>query len=113
MAWPDPLTLRGNYCTLEPLAHKHHDALVEAVKDGELWNLWYAAVPKPNEINKEIARRLELQAMGSMLPFTVINNKTQQVVGMTTYCHIDSVNKRLDIGFTWYAKTQQRTALNT
>ena len=113
MSWPEPLTLRGNYCTLEPLSHDHHDALVEAVKDGELWNLWYAFVPKPDEMKEEISRRLELQTKGSMLPFAVINNKTQQVVGMTTYCETNSVNRRLDIGWTWYAKSQQRTALNT
>ncbi|CAN5430682.1 GNAT family protein [soil metagenome] len=113
MAWPEPLTLNGDYCTLEPLSLDHHDALVEAVKDGELWNLWYAFIPKPDDMKKEIIRRLDLQAKGSMLPFTVINRKTQEVIGMTTYCHTDSTNKRIEVGWTWYARSYQRTAINT
>lgn len=111
--WPEPLTLSGDYCTLEPLSLDHHDDLTEAVRDGELWNLFYAAIPKPDEMKNEISRRLMLQEKGSMVPFAVIHNKTQQAIGMTTYCQIDSVNRRLDIGFTWYAKSHQRTAINT
>lgn len=75
MAWPEPLVLRSDYCMLEPLSLDHHDALIEAVKDGELWNLWYAFVPKPEGMKKEIVRRLELQTKGSMLSFAVISQK--------------------------------------
>lgn len=113
MAWPEPLTLHADYCKLVPLSHDHHDALVEAVQDGELWNPCYSAVPKPSEMRREIDRRLELQKKNAMVPFVVIHNETNQAVGMTTYCQIDSMNKRLDIGFTWYAKRHQKTALNT
>lgn len=72
-----------------------------------------AMVPSPDKMKQEISRRLELQTKGSMLPFVVINNKTQQAIGMTTYCWTDNINKRLDIGWTWYAKSHQKTALNT
>ena len=113
MAWLKPIILKGEHATLEPLSYNHYDELVDAAKDGELWNLWYTPVPKPSEMEKEISRRLERQEEGKMLPFVVINNQTGKVVGMTTYCHFDSSNKRLGIGWTWYAKSQQRTAINT
>lgn len=113
MAWIEPFTVRSDHCTLEPLQRHHHTFLVEAIKDGEVWKTKHALVPRPEDMAKEIDRRLELQTKGLMLPLTIINSKTQKVAGMTTYCQIDSSNKRLDIGFTWYAKSQQRTELNT
>lgn len=113
MSWLEPLTIYGDKIILKPLTHEYHDPLVEAVNDGELWKLPYALVPHPDQMQKDIARRLELQEKSLMLPFVVINNKTQRVAGMTTYCNIDQVNRRLDIGFTWYAKTFQKTGLNT
>ena len=113
MKWLEPLILSNDYYTLEPLSHQHHDALVEATKDGELWRIRYAQIPSPEEMRQEITRRLELWEKEVMLPFTVINNRIKKVVGMTTYCWIDNVNRRLDIGWTWYSKSQQRTALNT
>jgi N-acetyltransferase len=112
MPWPDPVTLRGEHARLEPLSHAHHDALVEAVKDGELWRLWYTSVPTPEGMAKEIDRRLGLQKAGSMLPFTVFD-ADGGIAGMTTYMNIDAANRRVEIGSTWYAKRVQRTPLNT
>jgi RimJ/RimL family protein N-acetyltransferase len=111
--WPAPVTLRGRIATLEPLAQTHHDALIEAVNDGELWKLWYTKVPKPESMRADIERRFDLQAKGSMLPFIVIANSTGKVVGMTTYMNVDADNRRVEIGSTWYAKSVQRTGLNT
>jgi RimJ/RimL family protein N-acetyltransferase len=113
MTWPTPVTLRGTLATLEPLARDHHDDLVEAVKDGELWNLWYTHVPDPDGMRAEIDKRLGRQAAGTMLPFTVIENRNGKVVGMTTYMNIDPDNRRLEIGATWYGRSAQRTGLNT
>ena len=90
----------------------HHDALSDAVRDGELWNLWYTAIPKPEGMRAEIERRLGLQTKGSMLPFTV-RDAGGKIVGMTTYMNIDAANQRVEIGSTWYAKSVQRTPLNT
>jgi N-acetyltransferase len=112
MPWPDPVTLRGTHARLEPLSHAHHDGLVEAVKDGELWKLWYTSVPKAENMTKEIDRRLGLQKTGSMLPFTVFD-AADKIAGMTTYMNIDANNRRVEIGSTWYAKRVQRTPLNT
>ncbi|NDC36237.1 MAG: N-acetyltransferase, partial [Synechococcaceae bacterium WB9_2_112] len=108
-----PITLSGRTATLVPLSAGHHDELVQATQDGELWRLWYTAIPDPAGMAAEIRRRLDLQDKGSMLPFAVIDNGSGQAVGMTTYMNIDSGNRRLEIGSTWYRRRVQRTALNT
>ena len=112
MSWPNPITLAGRHATLEPLARDHAEALIEAVRDGELWTLWYTAIPEPGRMTQEIERRLALQTAGSMLPFTV-RDADGRVAGMTTYMNIDAANRRVEIGSTWYAKRVQRTPLNT
>ena len=111
--WITPTTLSGQHVALVPLAAEHHDDLVEAVRDGELWQLWYTAIPTPEGMAAEIARRLNLQAKGSMCPFTVIDPATGQAVGMTTFMNIDATNRRVEIGSTWYRQCVQRSPLNT
>ena len=113
MPWLEPVSLRGPHARLEPLSHDHCDGLIEAVKDGELWKLWYTcSVPKPEDMHKEIDRRLGLQKAGTMLPFTVFD-ADGKIAGMTTYMNVDAANRRVEIGSTWYAKRVQRSALNT
>ncbi len=107
------ITLSGSHATLEPLSEDHHEGLVEAARDGELWKLWYTSVPSPATMQNEIKRRLGLQQAGSMLPWTVRSRATGKIVGMTTYMNIDAVYRRVEIGSTWYARTAQRTPLNT
>jgi N-acetyltransferase len=108
----EPVVLNGRHARLELLSPSHHDALVDAVRDGELWTLWYTSVPSPEGMAAEIERRLALHAAGSMLPFTVFD-AAGRVVGMTTYMNVDPVHRRVEIGSTWYAASAQRTALNT
>ena len=112
MSWLQPVTLRSARVTLEPLDHRHGADLIEAVKDGELWQLWYTSIPSPEGMRAEIARRLDLRAAGSMLPFAVFD-AAGRCAGMTTYMNIDAVNKRVEIGSTWTAASAQRTPLNT
>jgi len=112
MAWLEPVTLSGPHARLEPLSPGHRDDLVTAVKDGELWKLWYTSIPAPEKMEAEIARRLALQTAGTMLPFTV-KDAAGQIAGMTTYMNVDASNRRVEIGSTWYAKRVQRSALNT
>ena len=112
MLWLEPITLTGRHATLEPLSPAHGDALAEAARDGELWNLWYTFVPEPGEMMVEIDRRLALQEAGSMLPFAVLDSTGEAIV-MTTYMNVDATHKRVEIGSTWYARRVQRTALNT
>jgi N-acetyltransferase len=112
MPWLNPVSLHGSHARLEPLSHDHRDGLVEAVKDGELWKLWYTAIPRPEDMGKEIDRRLGLQASGAMLPWTVFD-AAGKIAGMTTYMNVDTPNHRVEIGSTWYANRVQRSALNT
>ena len=105
-----PLT--GRHVQLVPLRPAHHDDLVDAVRDGELWKLWYTAIPTPEGMAAEIERRLGLQKAGSMLPFAVLD-ASGKAVGMTTYMNIDAANCRVEIGSTWYRRAVQRSALNT
>jgi len=108
-----PITLKGEHVELVPLSHEHEDGLIAAAEDGELWNLWFTNIPRPEDMKAEITRRLALQDAGSMLPFTVIERRSGRIAGMTTYMNIDSAGPRVEIGSTWYAKSVQRTPLNT
>ena len=112
MSWLAPVELKGRHVSLIPLAASHEAALADATRDGELWKLWYTSVPSPEGMAAEIARRLALQAAGSMLPFTVLD-PAGRIVGMTTYMNVDAVHRRVEIGSTWYAASVQRSPLNT
>lgn len=109
----EPVTLRGAHVTLEPLAHEHLDAIRAAAADGELWNLWYTSVPAPEKASQWLAATLQMRERDGALPFVVRDNATGDVVGSTRYFNVDAVNRRLEIGHTWYAKRVQRTAVNT
>jgi len=113
----DPITLTGRHVVLEPLSQAHHGGLVEAASDGELWNLWYTSVPTPEGMAAEIDRRLGLQELGSMLPFTtrLIDPGTGgpgRIIGMTTYMNIDAGTPRVEIGSTWNAASAQGSGTN-
>ncbi len=108
-----PTMLAGRHVRLAPLSPEHHDGLVDAACDGALWQLWYTLVPEPAGMAAEIARRLRLQEAGSMAPFTVFSEPDGGIVGMTTYMNIDPVNRRVEIGSTWYANHVPRGPLNT
>ncbi|MGX5717753.1 GNAT family N-acetyltransferase [Arthrobacter sp. MAHUQ-56] len=117
MTFLEPLTLTGRHVILEPLAEEHHDGLVEAATDGELWKLWYTSVPAPEQMAAEIRRRLALQEQGSMLPFTTRlidagSGGPGRIIGMTTYMNIDAATPRVEIGSTWNAASAQGTGTN-
>ena len=112
MAWLEPLTLNGTHARLVPLEPVHAGALADAAHDGELWRFWYTSIPAPEHMGAEIERRLALQGRGAMLAFTVLDAQGTPV-GMTTYMNVDAANRRVEIGSTWYARSVQRTALNT
>ncbi|HEY8023153.1 MAG TPA: GNAT family protein [Burkholderiaceae bacterium] len=113
MAFTEPVTLRGEHATLEPLSVTHHDDLVAAASDGELWKLWYTTVPRPESMRAEIERRLDCQSKGTWLPFVIRRNDTGAISGMTNYLNIDANSRRVEIGGTWNAKSTQRTGVNT
>jgi N-acetyltransferase len=108
-----PITLEGNGIRLEPLTHEHHDALMRAAADGELWRLWYTFVPKPEETRDYIASLLKRQQDGNMLPWAVREVRSGEIIGSTTYHDIVAAIDRVEIGATWYAKRWQKTHVNT
>ena len=113
----EPVTLTGKYVVLEPLGHEHHNGLVAAALDGELWKLWYTSVPTPDGMAAEIDRRLALQKQGSMIPFAIrlIDPATGgpgRVIGMTTYMNIDADTPRVEIGSTWNAASVHGSGSN-
>lgn len=112
MTFAEPITLRGQHVLLEPLTPAHAAEAHAAVQDGEIWKHWYTAIPAPGMVEAEIARRLDLQARGSMLPFTV-RDAQGGFAGMTTFMNIDAASRRVEIGSTWYRASVQRTGLNT
>ena len=109
----EPVTLRGEHVTLEPLGNEHLHAIEAAAADGELWNLWYTSVPAPDKTYDWLAAALAMRERDGALPFAVRANATGDVVGSTRYFHVDTGNRRLEIGHTWYAQRAQRTAVNT
>jgi len=111
--WPDLFVVEGQHVSVVPLTMDHKSDLEEAAADGELHRLWYTMIPKPENIRQEIERRLSLREKGTMLPFTIIDKKSGQAVGMTTYMNIDASNLRVEIGSTWYRKSVQRSPINT
>ncbi len=111
--WPPAFTATGTHVVLAPLSTDHAEDLAEAAADGDLHRLWYTSVPAPEKVGAEIARRLDLRAKGSMLPFAVLDAASGRAVGMTTYMNIEPATPRLEIGSTWYRASVQRSAINT
>jgi len=108
-----PVTLEGQHTRLEPLSLAHHEALVVAAGDGELWNSTVTPVPNRDTITGYIEAALTAQARGSELPFVIIRKSSGKVVGTTRFYEIDRNDRRLAIGYTWLSVSAQRTALNT
>jgi RimJ/RimL family protein N-acetyltransferase len=107
------MILENEHVRLLPLEESHERDLIDAASNGRLWELWYTTIPQADEMAAEIQRRLRLQREGSMLPFTVVDAHSGRIVGQTTFMNIDSQNRRLEIGSTWYARDAQRTHVNT
>lgn len=108
-----PTILQGRHVRLEPLSMDHVTALQAAAVDGELWKLWYTSVPSPADTAGYVDSALADQAHGVALPFTVRRRADGAIVGSTRYCHVDERNRRVEIGYTWYAASAQRSAVNT
>ena len=108
-----PAVLEGRGIRLEPLTIEHHDALVAASTDGRLWELWFTAVPEPAGMQGYIADALKGYQDGHMLPWVVRELSSGAIIGTTRYHDIVPALDRVEIGYTWYAETHQRTHVNT
>jgi RimJ/RimL family protein N-acetyltransferase len=113
MQKPEPLTLQTPQVRLEPMKPDHVSGLEAAARDGELWNLRITSVPAPGEAAAYVATALKGYEDGHMLPFVVIDVATGRVIGTTRYHDIVPAVERLEIGYTWYGKSWQRSHVNT
>jgi N-acetyltransferase len=112
MRFVEPISLKGVHASLEPLERGHAAALAEAARDGDIWRLWYTHVSPPERMHEYVEAALDMRERLGAMPF-IVRDAAGTVVGCTRYFNVDAVNRRLEIGHTWYAKRVQRTALNT
>lgn len=110
--WIEDITLKGAHVMLEPLTIDHRDILVDIARDGELWNLWYTSVPGPDTVDGYLATALKMKDNAGAMPF-LIRDTAGNPIGCSRMFNVDEVNKRLEIGYTYYRKSAQRTAANT
>ena len=108
-----PLTLEGHGVRLEPLDASHAPSLGEAATDGRLWELWFTSVPRPEECAAYVATALAGLQAGHMLPWAVRELASGAIVGTTRFHDIRPEIGRVEIGYTWYAASRQRTHVNT
>ena len=108
-----PTILEGGGIRLEPLTDDHHEALAAAAADGRLWELWFIAVPAPEGMRAYVADALKGQQDGHMLPWAVRDVASGSIIGSTRYHDIVRGIDRVEIGYTWYAESRQRTHVNT
>ena len=113
MAFVEPVTLRANGVRLEPLELEHEAGLAAAAADGELWRLRITSVPTPQETRAYIETALQMRAEGHRFAFAVIEDTTDRVLGSTSFHDILPAVRRVEIGYTWYALSVQRTHVNT
>ena len=113
MIFPKPATLEGHGVRLEPLSREHENDLDQAAQDGKLWELWFTSVPAPGETAKYIETALQGQNDGHMLPWVVRESSSGKIAGSTRYHDIIAAADRVEIGYTWYARSWQRTHVNT
>lgn len=110
--WIKPETLSGQFVTLEVLESRHISELEEAVKDGELWTLWYATVPRVEQMDAYVLSAIARAQQGD-LAFAVREVASQTVVGTTRFYNVDAPNRRAMIGYTWFSASAQRSSINT
>jgi RimJ/RimL family protein N-acetyltransferase len=107
------VTLEGHGVRLEPLRTEHASDLAKAASDGNLWELWYTSVPRPEQVGEYIATALAGREAGHMLAWIVRDAASGQIIGSTRYHDIVPQIDRVEIGYTWYGKSRQRTHVNT
>ena len=113
MAFVEPITLSACGVSLVPLALAHEEGLRAAASDGELWNIRVTSVPEPKDTRKYIEDSLAMREAGHRFAFAVIEDGSGKVIGSSSYHDIVPAIKRLEIGYTWYAKSYQRSHVNS
>ena len=113
MAFVEPVVLRGRGLRLEPLAPSHETGLAAAAADGQLWRIRVTSVPEPGQTRAYIDSALQMHAAGQRLAFAVLDDASGRVLGSSSYHDIVPALRRVEIGYTWYARSVQRSHVNT
>ncbi|QMV72637.1 GNAT family N-acetyltransferase [Comamonas piscis] len=113
MAFVEPIELRARGVLLTPLTLAHEAGLRAAAQDGELWNIRVTSVPEPDNTRTYIEQALAMREAGSRMPFAVVDEASGQLLGTSSYHDIVPALKRVEIGYTWYAQSVQRSHVNT
>ena len=113
MSFVQPLVMCQNGVRLEPLALEHEEGLRAAAADGALWKLRITSVPEPQDTRAYIETALQMRADGNRFAFAVLDDATGDVLGSTSFHDILPTVKRVEIGYTWYRKSVQRSHVNT
>lgn len=112
-SWLKDVELSRGNIRLEPLSESHLEGLQSASQDGELWELWFTTVPHPNDTKAYIEKALSQKQAGTALPFAIVDIASNKVIGSTRICNAQNEHRRVEIGYTWYAKSFQKTSANT
>lgn len=113
MKWFNNIILETENVRLIPLKEEHAEALTESASDGELWKLWYTSVPDAGNMSSYIAKALSDYEQDKGMAFTVVDKRTNLIIGTTRYCNATPEHRRLEIGYTWYAKSYHKTHVNS
>lgn len=111
--WLTDIELTAGELVLRPMRPDDGPGLVEAASDGRLWELWYTGVPSRETVADYVQEAIQNKQAGTALPFVVIDRTTGSIIGSTRFCNAEPRHRRLEIGYTWYARRYQRTAVNT
>jgi RimJ/RimL family protein N-acetyltransferase len=111
--WLQEIELKGNKISLAPMREEHRNQIINAASDGKLWDLWFTGIPSEQSIDQYLKVALEDKSNFLSLPFVVIDNDNGKIIGATRFCHASPENRRVEIGYTWYSKSYQRTSVNT
>ena len=110
----EPVRLEGpRFAVIEPLQREHVPGLIDAARDGALWQLWYTFVPSPDEMAAQVEQLLQEREHAHAMPFVVRAKADGRILGATRYMRVEPAHRRLEIGGTWYAASTQRSGLNT
>lgn len=110
--WLKPVILEGDIVQLIPLNLSHRQAILDAASDGNLWDLWFTSIPSVKTIDQYLNEALETQQFQKALPFAVVFKNENKIIGSTRFCNAETEHLRLEIGYTWYAKSHQRSKVN-
>jgi RimJ/RimL family protein N-acetyltransferase len=110
--WLNEIELEGKSVRLIPLKVQHKEDLLKAATDGELWNLWYTFVPSKNTIDNYIDLALKEHSSDRALAFVVIEKERNKIIGCTRFCNATPEHRRVEIGYTWYSQSYQKTHVN-